>query len=937
MRFLLVALTAAVVTAFAGSASAEPAVDSATVAVSEFSSSKRSVGYAGAFGCGAGVLWVDRRAGRATLWSDLKIADGKHSENSYRLRVPRSGTPVVGDFDGDGCADLLLLPKRGAKAQLRWGSSSGLGALQRISLAAATTSVVARLSGARDSLIAGGTAWLATGKRSRPFKRGKLAKGLSARPGAVVFADAVSGQALLLGKKGVTPLVLRGSTVRGRRALKLSVRRGARAAGCGPRAVLDLPGSSRDREIQIEAGGRPQTRKVKLPGAGAVSGAPLANGGCVLVRSGHKRGKAEIRLIEPPANPGGPTNPVEHPFTYMNSANRSRLSALLSNADPAAVRFRNMVDNAVDGTNYYGYEAWFSALMGAITGEAKYCADAVARTETWVVGEEALIAAGQRAEVAGDSYLEIGGYIGSLAMTFDWCYSSLSAAQRTRWINYANQAVWNVWHHEDAVWGGVAYPWSGWSVDNPANNYYYSFLRATMLLGLATQQDNPLAATWLTKFREEKIGNQLIPMFNAQLSGGGSREGTGYGTAMKGLFALYDIWEASTGERIADLTPHTKASIPYLMHETVASLDRIAPIGDHARDSTAALFDYHREYGLLLAWLYRDDPLASPLRGWLASNAVPQMGNYFEYVHDFLYRDPGQPSTALSTLGTSYFASGVGDLFSRSSWATDATWMSMRMGPYTESHAHHDQLSFLINRDGWLAYDANIDSHSGIEQSEEMHNLVRIEHGGTQRRQREGYSSTVQALADNAAFTYAAADATALYDPNFVNLVQREVVFLKPNTFVIYDRVNAGAGSTFTWQLSSPIEPVAAAGTATYGSPAAMRVRTIVPAAVTQSVVDLEALPGDEFSGGYRYEAAQSSGGTANFLTVIDLGDAVSETNYFNGPGEDEVQIGFTGGGAATLTFPRTGTGGNLTLTGAAGSYIGALPTGIQSLPLFAP
>ena len=39
----------------------------------------------------------------------------------------------------------------------------------------------------------------------------------------------------------------------------------------------------------------------------------------------------------------------------------------------------------------------------------------------------------------------------------------------------------------------------------------------------------------------------------------------------------------------------------------------IAPIGDHSRDSTAALFDYHRGYLQTLASLYRGAPIAEEI------------------------------------------------------------------------------------------------------------------------------------------------------------------------------------------------------------------------------------------------------------------------------------------------------------------------------------
>ena len=151
-----------------------------------------------------------------------------------------------------------------------------------------------------------------------------------------------------------------------------------------------------------------------------------------------------------------------------------------------------------------------------------------------------LINSNQRATVAYDSYLEVGPTIGNVAMVYDWCRSAMTDAQRARWRAYANQAVWNVWNHQSARWGATSSAWTGWSVDNPSNNYYYSFLQATMLLGLATHGENAQAQDWIHKFRTEKIQGQLVPTFTRDLQGGGSREGTGYGTALMNLWQLYD-------------------------------------------------------------------------------------------------------------------------------------------------------------------------------------------------------------------------------------------------------------------------------------------------------------------------------------------------------------------------------------------------------------
>ena len=91
-------------------------------------------------------------------------------------------------------------------------------------------------------------------------------------------------------------------------------------------------------------------------------------------------------------------------------------------------------------------------------------------------------ASGQRPAISGDSYLHVGDYLKDLSTVYDWMYDRLTQAQRDRWAAYAEQAVWNVWHPSQAQWGGKAFPWSGWSTNNPGNNYYYSFVEANRKL-----------------------------------------------------------------------------------------------------------------------------------------------------------------------------------------------------------------------------------------------------------------------------------------------------------------------------------------------------------------------------------------------------------------------------------------------------------------------
>lgn len=659
----------------------------------------------------------------------------------------------------------------------------------------------------------------------------------------------------------------------------------------------------------------------------------LAHVGCGSDSGGGTGGSAGSGATGGSGGSGGSVISTEHPRIYWSDANRQRLKSLLDGNDAAVVRFKNWVDSALSGADPYAFEAWHSAFIGELTQDPKYCADAVKRADAELASEEARIANGSAPDVAGDDYLDVGPRVGSLMMVLDFCYDEMSATQRSRFIAYANQAVWNVWHPDAAVWGGASHPWNGWATDNPSNNYYYSFLKATLLLGLASKGENPDADQWIDKFRKEKIGAELVPTFEKDLVGGGSREGTGYGVAMKGLFWLYEVWQASTGENIANLTPHSRESMAYLVHSTVPTLDRVAPLGDHSRDSTAALFDYHREYGAALAWLHRDDPLAKPLATWLRDCSVPKMDQGFEFVYDAIYRNPNLTEEPLSKLRTTYFAPGTGHLFARSDWGEDATFVGFVMGPYTESHAHHDQLSFLIYDGEWLAYDANIESHSGLSQSVRAHNLVRLEKSGKALEQSDGHASVVLALHDEAEFLYAAADATPVYTSAGVTRVEREIVYLKPSTLVVYDRVDAGSGANYVWQLTTPLTPALSGTHATAG---ALDVFGVVPASGAFSVVDMPSEDSD-YQAGNRLERHVAADGASQLLHVLSVGGAVASVSAANQGNDDGVSIAFANGGSATVRFHRTTTGGTLTSSGAAGTFDGPLPSGVQVPEVFAP
>jgi hypothetical protein len=638
-----------------------------------------------------------------------------------------------------------------------------------------------------------------------------------------------------------------------------------------------------------------------------------------------------------PRPDAGPITLGDHPRILVpaGSARRATLEARLTAAGPAAARWQETVDLAVAGGDVYAFRSSDAALLSVLTADASYCTWAVAQVDAFVAGEEALIAGGGPPEVAHDSYLYIGDDVGNLALVYDWCHDAVSTAQRDRWIAYANQAVWNVWHHTEATWDGGATitDWSGWSVDNPVNNYYYSFLEATMLLGLATFGENDMADAWLTQFRTAKIADQLVPTFDRDLVGGGSREGTGYGTAMRSLFVLYDLWESTTGERISDLTAHTLASLPYLIHATAPTLDRVAPIGDHARDSTASLFDYHRLYALAIMSLNAGDPLAGIGRSYLDACSVPSMGQRFMSLYDFLYEPSSITAAPLTGLHPIYRGTGTGHIFVRSSWDEDASYLAFIAGPYTESHAHHDQGSFVLFHREWLAFDENILSHSGIVQGETAHNLVRLVRGGEIVPMREGQSATLSALEVEGDAVFLSAEVAPVYDDASITSVARRILFLRPNVVVIEDRIaTTDASTTAILGISSPIDTTVTGARATFdGASSDLDVRVVFPATAAITEVSWPAEDPD-MSGGVRLDVASPAGTSARFVTVLGIDGAVTAATATAAAGSLTVAVTHTGG-ALTVTFPDSGVGASASIDGASVTFDGT----IEEQPLFAP
>ncbi|MBA3541728.1 MAG: hypothetical protein H0T79_19090, partial [Deltaproteobacteria bacterium] len=183
--------------------------------------------------------------------------------------------------------------------------------------------------------------------------------------------------------------------------------------------------------------------------------------------------------------------------------------------------------------------------------------------------------------------------------------------------------------------------------------------------------------------------------------------------------------------------------------------------------------------------------------------------------------------------------------------------------------------------------------------------------GGTAIRQRDNTFSEIVGLHQGTGWMYMAADVTAAYaDDADISMVQREVVYLAPNTVVIYDRVASTGNTTQTWGLVSPIQPQVSGATATFAGDHTMKVTRLAPSAASASVYDFKA--DSDYKNGWRLDATMA-GGDQRYLHVLSIDGAATQTTAI---GDTGVTMQLADGRNVTIEFSRNTPGASMTIDG---------------------
>lgn len=530
----------------------------------------------------------------------------------------------------------------------------------------------------------------------------------------------------------------------------------------------------------------------------------------------------------------------------------------LETASPTSadgVRFLKWVDNAVANPQNppQGFRAFHGALAYKLTAQTKYADLAIAMADAAVLEAQSSAQGGDAPQIAFDSYLRAFGAIRDITYTWQWCDALISQPQKTDWRDYCAQAIYNIWNPNDAKWYGVPFTWSGWSINNPGNNYHYSFLGATTCWAAFSGD-----VTWLDYLKSDRWPKLADHM--ADLPEGGSREGTGYGLSHKDLFEVYGIWATSTGDDVQSKSTHCRNSISYWTHATTPNGKFFAPIGDQARVSKAPVYDYNRT---LIDWavsLNSSDPSAEAGRWW-RQFCYPKMANESNVPYDLL----NISGIATQPAETLYQAKSAGHYFARSDWTTDATFLDFTCGTYSESHGHSNHGAFdFWGAGGWLAVTENTLTNSGLNKTPEFHNMLRFEKAGTILRQTK-WSSGVAVVSDDEATLVADLDLTPLY-PDESFSWKRMLTYARPSNLTVADTCSVPAGIVPIFQLQLPVKPTLTATGFTAGK---LKVTVQTPKHPKITSQNWKNLSTDAVSG-YRVNITDPAG-TGNFVVKLQV------------------------------------------------------------------
>jgi hypothetical protein len=599
----------------------------------------------------------------------------------------------------------------------------------------------------------------------------------------------------------------------------------------------------------------------------------------------------------------------------LSDAVLTRLRARAASGDAAWTELKQRCDGYATGTAYppngnaypnypnvgQGYQGEeYLPVIRALGLCYRASSDAAAQARYADAGSRVLVAMSTPVAAGGqkpstDAGYGIRNYVVGMAIGYDWLYPALSASTKSAVVSSIN--AWIDWY--DA---------SGFSNGHSIGNYFAGYFLAKTMAALATEGDNPKAAAYWDDVVTRMWGKLVKPQFTSMMSGGGWPEGWGYGKkAVLSMAEALRATKTATGLDWWSEVPLAHDQAQNAMHFAWPSLKHVDDDGT-IRSGTSTRPSAELFTGLASMLEAAGDTSATAVRSF-AADVVSIAGDDRAPWAKFLYGDPAAAATSYATAGLSHWASGPSHVAMRSGWDTKAVWAGFSGGAYINAPDSGEQLfdsgglrvvvgdqPLLINATGWLPQNAGTagedmvyDDGYGTRQRR-LYNTFFVDDAsnpynpGQNSKSPESSRAHVERYEDRAGFVHARGvglgDQYGSSTAHPVAQFTRDVVYVRPGTFVLFDRTTVAKADADQW-LSFHTPVAAVRGTTADStqrrfdvSPAGVTVGSINSLLPRSAAVVTTSLP----AGASRLELhAPVRSASQQWLTVVSAGAAAPQ------------------------------------------------------------
>lgn len=552
------------------------------------------------------------------------------------------------------------------------------------------------------------------------------------------------------------------------------------------------------------------------------------------------------------------------------------------------------------------------ALAWQVTGKTEYCHRAVELAMDFVQTNP-----GPDWYTSSDAWR---GSAGTLARVFDWTQACMSASQRQVLGDSLAAGVQEYWVYDKGypdgtwrdAWVASSNPFGGATPCCALHNHDAGQNAGVLMAAIALDGYWGQAGTVANQVYQHFRNVLQRPYFSPHGLSAGGMMGESPEYSPETWFLWTEYFQALRTGTNADLLPHITwfpdvvdqflADISPTSHDNgdatcnggyaqyePFTMSDVQQTGFHRRFSHE-----HRYVASIFSYVMRqqgDSQRAAYLQYWL--NRVQPCFLSFKFANgnmywiDMLWNDPSQPEQdwrSVARTPLDRYVPGRGTLFMRSDWGPDATWVHFGNMWNHGNHGHGGGGQFQIYRKGEYLT-SHVEGWGVDYYATDLHSVLSINGHGSVNTigDAEPFSASltrVHAATTSDAdpeYSYARADLTAnyrtLYLPD-VDLYQRDFVYFRPDSFVVFDHVKLPGAGTTTWRLiHGGMQTDSVAAPTASGN----RVTQVINGQVLYATLLEPSSPSFDIAAtalnGYRTEVRQTGAAEYRFLAVLQAAD----------------------------------------------------------------